>query len=488
MMPRPLASPRWGIAEHPEILGVVLGLAYWVVESAIDSFVFHQGGFLDQLLAPSGHELWMRLTLVALLVGLGKWSEQLVDGRRKAEAGLEAACDWLEHAVRERTQELSRSERTLQTLVSSARDVICSLSPSGTIRNLNPAFETITGWSCCEWEGQTLLPLLHPADVPLAKSMLGKLLAGEQPLLFELRIRHKSGDFVTTELTTAVEMSGGRVISILCIARDVTDRKRFDSRIAQSQKMEAVGRLSAAIAHDFNNLLMVIESFTDLAMSELPEGAPQRPMLDEIHKATERATALTCQLLTFSRQNAVRPVDLNLTDVLIDVDSMLRRLLRADVKLGLTCAPDLPTVKADRGQLQQVIVNLAVNACDAMPDGGRLEITTSRVELREGYVFEHPGAIAGSYVLMEVSDTGRGMDQETLGHIFDPFFTTKPEGQGTGLGLAIVYSIVQQSGGHVDVISVPNQGTSFRVYLPCRHEAVGTSARDGMTQLGRAKA
>lgn len=270
----------------------------------------------------------------------------------------------------------------------------------------------------------------------------------------------------------------GRPNGAICMALDVTDRKQLEEQLRQAQKMEAVGRLAGGIAHDFNNLLMVIQGYADLLTERLPAGDPLRRNAEQIQMASQRATSLTRQLLAFSRKQMLAPKILNIQTVVADMEKILLRLIGEDIHLETSSAPDLWLVKADRSQVEQVIMNLAVNARDAMPEGGRLTIETANVELDSSYA--HPPAVLspGKYVMLAVTDNGCGMDQQTQAHIFEPFFTTKEKGKGTGLGLATVYGIVKQSGGYVWVYSEPNRGTSFKIYLPRVEEAKSAAARD----------
>jgi two-component system cell cycle sensor histidine kinase/response regulator CckA len=260
--------------------------------------------------------------------------------------------------------------------------------------------------------------------------------------------------------------SDGNVLGAICMALDITDRKELEERFRQSQKMEAVGRLAGGIAHDFNNLLMVIQGYADLLAERLPEGDALRRNAEQIQIASQRATSLTQQLLAFSRKQMLAPKILNVQSVVGDMEKILRRLIGEDIEFETFTEKELGLVKADRSQIEQVVMNLAVNARDAMLNGGRLTIETANVELDAG--FSHvPSVLApGKYVMIAVTDSGVGMDAATQAHIFEPFFTTKERGKGTGLGLATVYGIVKQSGGYIWVYSEPGHGTTFKIYLP----------------------
>jgi two-component system, cell cycle sensor histidine kinase and response regulator CckA len=259
----------------------------------------------------------------------------------------------------------------------------------------------------------------------------------------------------------------------------------LEDELRQSQKMEAVGQLAGGIAHDFNNLLGVITGYGELAQRALSPGHRAHSRVSEILKAADRAAGLTRQLLAFSRRQVVQPKRLDLKEVVHALEPMMKRILGEDVRLVTWFAPDDVIVNADPGQLEQIVMNLAINARDAMPRGGRLTVHTARARLDEAFVRSHPGARAGAYALLEVSDVGTGMDPGILARIFEPFFTTKEVGRGTGLGLATVYGIVKQNGGCIDVESAPGAGSTFKVYLP---EAEGSAAAAAVAVAGPAAA
>jgi len=254
--------------------------------------------------------------------------------------------------------------------------------------------------------------------------------------------------------------------TMLGVATEITERKRLEEQLLQSQKMEAVGQLAGGVAHDFNNILTAIVGYTDLLAVEFGANSRQLEDLEEIRKAARRAAALTRQLLAFSRKQVLEPRVIDLNSVVMNLEKMLRSLISANVALETALAPDLGAARADPNQLEQVIMNLAINARDAMPEGGTLTIETGNATLDENYAAQHVAVVPGSYVMLAVTDTGSGMSEETKARIFEPFFTTKPPGRGTGLGLSTVYGIVKQSGGNIWLYSEPGKGTTFKVYLP----------------------
>jgi len=288
---------------------------------------------------------------------------------------------------------------------------------------------------------------LHPEDREAVLAAVPTILSKDH-VAFEYRFRHQDGSYhwIHDEARLTRD-SAGRPVEVFGSWVDITERKALEMQLLQAQKMEAVGQLAGGVAHDFNNVLTAIAGYAELLREDLPSEDARRGDAEEIIRATERAAALTRQLLAFSRRQVLAPRVLDLNTVVASVDNMLRRLIAADVELRTALAPELGAVRADPGQLEQVIMNLVVNARDAMPRGGKLTIETANAELDESYALEHPAVMAGPYVMLAVSDSGVGMDAVTQARIFEPFFTTKEKGKGTGLGLATVYGIVKQSGG-----------------------------------------
>jgi two-component system, cell cycle sensor histidine kinase and response regulator CckA len=351
-------------------------------------------------------------------------------------------------------------------LESTANSVVIS-DKSGRILWANPAFTTLTGYSVEEVTGQTLEILASGKQPAAFFETLRKTISDGQVWHGEIINRRKDGTLYSEEQSvTPVRNEKGEIIHFVTIQQDVTDRKSLEEQLQKASKMESVGRLAGGVAHDFNNLLSVIIGYSEVLLGNPALDALSQKQIEEIKKAGDRATGLTRQLLAFSRQQVLEPKILDLNSIVVETEKMLRRLIGEDIEFQTKLAPAMGSVKVDPGQIEQILMNLAVNARDAMPHGGKLILETSEAELDEQYARHNAACVPGRYVVLTVRDTGSGMDEETKAHIFEPFFTTKERGKGTGLGLATVYGIVKQSGGYVWVDSEPERGTAFKIYLP----------------------
>jgi two-component system, cell cycle sensor histidine kinase and response regulator CckA len=344
---------------------------------------------------------------------------------------------------------------------------VAIVTADGIIESLNPAFAAMHGWTVDELRGTAMLALAAPGRHEFPRMNPAFDDRGHQIWETE-RVRRNGAVFPALIDATAVKNASGQVTYYAVNVQDLTERRRAEEQVRQAQKMEAVGRLAGGVAHDFNNMMMIIMGFSDFLLTTLERGDPRWADAEEIRKAAERAMHLTRQLLGFGRQQLVARQVLGLNEIIAGMERMLRPLLGEDIRLATHLSVDLGGVEADYGQLEQVIMNLALNARDAMRGGGRLTIETLDVDLPEGYAYRQVGIDipAGPYVMLVVSDTGQGMTPEVKARLFEPFFTTKPTTQNTGLGLATVYGIVAQSGGYIWVDSEPGRGTSFKICFP----------------------
>jgi PAS domain S-box-containing protein len=373
-------------------------------------------------------------------------------------------------SLRRTEQALLETEGRYRQLVENAYDLVTEVSTDARHVWVSPNYRTVLGYELDELVGRNVLETIHPDDRGPAMEAFARFLQGHEPVEARVRARHKDGSWRSFEATggSFVTASGER--RAVVISRDVTARRvteaalaRSEEQLRQAQKMEAVGRLAGGIAHDFNNLLTAIQGYGDLVLDALTPNDPVRRDIEEIGQAARRASELTGQLLAFSRRQVQQRRVLDLNALVSGLDKMLRRVIGEDVELRTRLDPAAGAVSADPGQLEQVLVNLAVNARDAMPTGGGLSIETAHIDR---HAASAAGLPHGVYACLIVRDTGVGMDEETRSHLFEPFFTTKPPGKGTGLGLSTVYGIVQQSGGQILAESSPRAGATFRIYLP----------------------
>jgi PAS domain S-box-containing protein len=402
---------------------------------------------------------------------------------------LAALICWLNAALRSAQEELRRSEMNFRSLVTNAPYGICRCDSTGKLLDVNPALLALLGYSSArEIVGTHLGTLYEDAQHWFELADHLRTTIPFNGLIVDWK--RKDGSVTVVRLSGRAVNNGGKGRTFELFAEDVTERRTLEQQLQQSQKMEAVGRLAGGIAHDFNNLLMVISGYSEFLLDRLgPEPALRAPA-QEIASAAGRASSLTRQLLAFSRKQMLAPKILDLNGVVTENLKMLTRMIGEDIDLVMVPADKLGAVRADAGQIEQVIMNLAVNARDAMPSGGKLTIETSNVSLDEEYARFHAPVKPGNYVMLAISDTGAGMDSETQSHIFEPFFTTKGP-KGTGLGLSTVYGIVKQSGGYIWVYSDPGKGTTFKIYLPRVAEAVespekvATVAESGPVEPGK---
>ncbi|MGE3958494.1 MAG: PAS domain S-box protein [Vicinamibacterales bacterium] len=372
--------------------------------------------------------------------------------------------DELLHSAYERLQD---SEGRYRELVESLDDVVFSVDPAGTILYTSQAVEHF-GYGPTELVGRPFSSVVHPDDRASAIASFGETLAGSRQRR-EFRVLDKAGQTRYVRSSNRVQFRNGEPVAVTGVLIDLTEQRRTQDQLRAAGRLEAVGRLAGGVAHDFNNLLVAINGFAEMALADIAEGTQLHSDLSEILKAGNRAAALTAQLLAFSRNQVLRPDSVDLNEIVHTMEPMLRRLIGEDIELQIRCAPNVPHVRIDPGHLEQMVMNLVVNARDAMPDGGTLRIETGT----NGFTTaDLPAGLAPSDIgVLTVSDTGTGMSEATQAQIFEPFFTTKPLGQGTGLGLAMVYGFVKQSGGAIAVRSAPGKGASFRIAIPQHHES-----------------
>jgi PAS domain S-box-containing protein len=379
---------------------------------------------------------------------------------------------------------LRKSEEQYRLIAENTSDLICMIDIHGRFTYVSPSYRDVLGYVPETLLGESCFDLTHPDDRRNAKADLMRSAAQPRTESREIRIKHKNGDWKVFEtLGNWIYDSQSRPQQGIWVSRDITERKQAENTLRESQeklrlseeqlrmsqKLEAVGQLAGGVAHDFNNLLTVIRGYSELVLNGLTESDKNRPKVEEIKHAADRASTLTHQLLAFSRKQVLQPKLFDLNRLVTDMSKMLRRLIGENIEMT-TIIGQGAAINADPGQIEQVLMNLVVNARDAMPKGGHLTVETARIEIDETYASTHLGVQPGPYVMLAVSDTGSGMDAETRKHIFEPFFTTKELGKGTGLGLSTVYGIIKQSGGNIWLYSEPGQGTVFKVYLPAAIE------------------
>ena len=457
VMVSPAAVRMYGYASADELIGQSSAMLYAnnADRESVLAEIQQHGRVLDRVglgRKKDGSTFWVSLN-----------AQQLKD-----EEGRPTGIEGFMRDITER----KRAEEQLylqSAMLQAAANGIVIADRKGKLLWVNDAFTALTGYTADEAIGQN--PRLLKSDrhdQAFYANMWDTILAGKV-WHGELVNKRKDGTLYTEEMTiTPVRSAQGEVSHFIAIKQDVTTRHDLEESLRQSQKMESIGRLAGGIAHDFNNILQTILGFNELLLTSMPPDDIRRADLEEIHKAATRAADLTHQLLAFSRKQTLKPCILDLNHSITDSEKMLRRLLGEDIQLTLQLAPHLHRTQADPGQISQIILNLAINARDAMPDGGRLTISTNNVTFELEDLVTMPEAQAGDFVCLAIADTGGGMSPEVQKHIFEPFFTTKGTGKGTGLGLAVIYGIVKQSNGWIHVYSKEGQGTTFKIYLPAQ--------------------
>jgi PAS domain S-box-containing protein len=382
-----------------------------------------------------------------------------------------------EELHRRTSEQLGEYRTRLASIIDSSEDAIIGKGLDGIITSWNKGAEHIYGYTPEEAVGKHISLLAasdHPHEIP---EILRKINRGETVEHYESVRVAKDGRRLDVSISVSpLRDAKGDVVGASAIARDITAQKRTEGQLHQSQKMEAIGRLAGGVAHDFNNILAIISACTEFLRDRMDRAPETSQYIENIKRAIERGSSLTRQLLAFSRSSVIKPCVLDLNERLKDVGKLLRPLMGDDVEILIVSKSPAAVIEADPGQLDQIVVNLAVNARDAMPHGGKFILETSTVRFDEAFAEQRRAVPAGKYVLLAVSDTGTGMDEATVSRIFEPFFTTKEMGKGTGLGLSTVYGIVQQNASHILVYSEPGHGTTFRIYLPSAEHKIGTGS------------
>ena len=402
-----------------------------------------------------------------------------ISDRKHIEEQLRRAHDELE---RRRSREVRDSQNRMSLIVDSSQDAIIGKTLDGVITHWNKGAEQMYGYTPQEIIGRSITTLCPKDRVDEIPGILERIRHGERVEYFESVRVTKDGRRLDVSISVSPILDHeGRVAGASAIARNITAQKKIEGQLRQSQKMEAVGRLAGGVAHDFNNLLGIVSACSELLRSRVD--ADSGEYVDNIREAAKRGASLTRQLLAFSRRQPVQPQLLDLNERLRDVSKLLHPLMGDDVEIVLLPRSEAAVVEADPGQLDQIVVNLAVNARDAMPRGGKLVLETGVFDFDQSFANDHPGLAAGRYVMLAVSDNGVGMIEATRARIFEPFFTTKEMGKGTGLGLATVYGIVKQSGGHIWAYSEPDRGTTFKIYLPSAGHKLGKTTESSEAEV-----
>ena len=486
-------------ASEAQVRGIVDGAAVGIWLMGLDGRFIRVNPALAEMLGYAQDELvgkhFREVTLAEDLACTGEMHERLCAGERthdqimtrQVRADGTVLCGRLTTSVvtrddgrlivgmmedvtahRAAEEALRESEARFRSLIEHSSDIIGITDEDGRIRYVSPSVRTVLGYEPEPMIGQKLAERVHPDDLAAAREV--RIRALESPgevVTVELRVQHADGSWHTFRVRLQSRLDDPAVRGIVINSLDITTARRLEAQLLQSQKMEAVGRLAGGVAHDFNNILTAVQGHATLLSEELPPDSPLRADVEQIQRSAERAASLTRHLLAFSRLQMLQPKVLDVNAIVVETQKMLLRLIGEDVELVTRLDPEIGRIRADPAQVQQILMNLVVNARDAMPSGGRVEIRTGHASFDQRYTSRFGYTVApGRYVLLAVSDTGSGIAPDVLDHIFEPFFTTKEVGRGTGLGLSSVYGTVKQSGGYIWVDTTPGTGCTFRVYLP----------------------
>jgi two-component system, cell cycle sensor histidine kinase and response regulator CckA len=452
---------------------LAMGVPDWPLPDAILWELAVSGSAALALLKDSASPLWSVPFVVLVPENQKPLGKQMLQAGANEYLAIETLNkDLLQRAVRyaierNRSENSVRQwEKRFEDLFENTKDILFTLDLEGNVASVNKAAEEVMGWPRNEALQKNIKCLVAPEHTALCNEVMRRI-ASEEPLQhFEIAMLRKDGRKVLLEASARLIRSNGKKDCVQGIARDVTERRQLENMVRQSQKLEAIGRLSGGLAHDFNNLLCVINGHTELLTEALQPDHPAVRSVTQIRKAADSAAALTRQLLAFSRRQVFHPRVVDLNAIVTETERLLARLIDEHIEFYTSLDPALGRVMVDPVQVEQVIINLVLNARDAMPQGGKLTIETSNLDLEEDHQSKLSQIPSGKYVLLALTDTGCGMNEETQNRIFEPFYTTKEIGQGTGLGLATVYGIVKQSGGYIWVYSEEGRGTTFKVYLP----------------------
>jgi PAS domain S-box-containing protein len=443
----------------------VLGKGKSLLCDAKDQARLAAEGAVDMIGAPSA--VWLGVPLIVEKKTIGVMAVQHYSDPRAYSEHEKQVLEYISAQVARAIERKRADERIRQLAfaIENVRDAIFQISPEGTIVSLNAAFSTITGWDNREWIGKSFTTLIHPTDYPLSLEMFKRAMKGELPPTYEIRMVKKTGEHVDTEVTSIPLLQDGKIIGVLGDARDITERKKLEEHLRQSQKMESIGILAGGIAHDFNNILTIILAYTSTLRKEDISAEKFNQAIEAIKKTSYRGAELVQQILTFARKKEVSHESVNANALIEDLVKLLGETFPKTLSYKMHLDPSLPSMVGDINQIHQALLSLAVNARDAMPDGGTITFTTRTVDA-SSVKEQFADADMQEYMCIAVADTGSGIAETNRVHIFEPFFTTKERGRGTGLGLAVVYGIVKSHNGFINFISKVNEGTTFQLYFP----------------------